>query len=106
MPSRRQPGNEGTDTVRCRACDGSGRVRLAPHQQEVLDLLRRRGELTAGQVRLALRLHNGSPTATNNALEDLRAAGFVRRRRGRGQKGRGAWLYEAPDWASTRSRAS
>ena len=94
-----QPPEGGTPNTRsmpCPKCAGTGRVDLTEALRAVLDFVRESGGCSAAQVHAALnparspyRFH---PTAFNNRLEELRAAGLVERERfGK------SWLYRIAD---------
>lgn len=75
------------DQMPCSRCTGTGHVPLPPELQMTLDLLRKRGSLTA--VALFGHMEYGGATAANNRLESLRRLGFARRERVNGK----VWKY-------------
>ena len=77
--------------MECPRCQGQGLVPLTPTYRVILASLKKDGPATPPQ--LAQRLsYDGTPTAFNNQLEKMRAAGLVRRRKQGGTKAR---LYRA-----------
>lgn len=69
-------------TIPCRSCAGSGRQPLPFHLALMLRLVTQRGQAAAPALRHAYRKGVGGLVvngAVNNALEDLRALGYLER---------------------------
>lgn len=74
-------------TIPCPSCKGRGFVKLSPRLSKVLKAVVA-GHGVAREVVSAMG-YNGSVTAINNALEELRALKLVSRKRGEGK----TWVY-------------